>query len=288
MSMGWDTLVGIDTANPITKAYEFTSFGLRGQGSHHDPNGARGIRGHQSERVREAAFDVAGPGELEPSPETLADLFPWIMGANASGTSFALADTLQSRYVTVDRVAKVHTYADVYIDSATFRGAEKQPISLALAMVGKTETEGNAGTFPSVSPGLTPPFMFKEAVFTILGAARKVKDFSLTINNALDVQFFNSLTATRITPSDRVVTLDLTVPYDTDNVDLAEQAVAGDDGTLVIAFDNYSLTFTFGNLQFPKTKPVINGKGEQMLPLSGMARRLSTTPELAVTLDSTP
>lgn len=288
MSMGWDTLVGISTNNPTDAAFEFKSFGLAGQGSHHDPSGMRGYRGHQSERVRESNFDVRGPGSLEPSPEELALLFPWILGANASGTSYALADTLQSRYVQVDRVAKVHTYAGVYINSATFRGVENQPLELSLDMIGQTETEGNAGSFPAITPLLTPPFMYADCVLTLASSARKVKQFTLTINNALETQFYNSQTATRINPTDRMISLQCDVPYDTDNTALAESAVAGAAATLVFTFGAYSLTFSFATMQFPKIKPAINGRGEQMLSLSGMARRVSTTPELAVTLDSTP
>jgi hypothetical protein len=292
MSMPYDVLVGIDTVNPTTQAFEVLSCDLKASGSHHDPSGLRGIRDHQSERVRGGNTAVRGTIEMEPSPEEWALLLPWILGGTPVGTSFPIADVLSSRFVQVDRVAKVHTYASVYVNSATIRGSEGLPVSLSLDLIGTTETEGNAGTFPAITPLNTPPFMFAEGVLTLLSSARSFQDFTLTINNALDVKFFNSPTATRIRPTDRIVTFDAMVPYDTVNADLYNQAVAGAAATLVFTppapHAGYSMTVTFGTLQFPHETPTISGRSELMLPLRGVARRLSTTPSIAFTLDSTP
>lgn len=290
--MPYDVLVGIDTVDPVTQCFEVNSCDLRATEVFHDPSGLRGIRDHQSERVRGGLISVRGGIELEPSPESLALLLPWILGGTPVGTSYPIADTLSSRYVTVDRIAKVYTYAGVYVNSATFRGSEGSPLLLSLDLIGQTETEGNAGTFPAITPGNTPPFMFAESVLTLLSVARNFKDFTLTINNALDVQFFNSRTATRIRPTDRIVTFDCTVPNDTTNTDLYGQAVAGAAATLSFAppapHTGYSMTVTFGTLQFPKENSSINARTELMLPLRGVARRLTTTPSIAFTLDSTP
>lgn len=292
MSMPYDVMVGIDTANPTTAAFEVLSCTLKSEESHHDPSGLRGIRDHQSERVRGGLISNRGIIEMEPSPEEWALLLPWIMGAPAVGTAYALADTLSSRYVQVDRVAKVYTYDEVYVNSATIRGSEGQAVSLSMELVGKTETEGNAGTFPAISPLLTPPFMFQEGVLTLLSSARAFSDFTLTINNALDVRYMNSRTATRIRPSDRIVTFDCTVPNDTTNSDLYGQAVAGAAATLVFSppapHTGYSMTFTFGRLQFPRINSEVSSRSELNLPLRGVARRVTTTPSLEITLDSTP
>ena len=292
MSMGWDTLCGIDTVNPTTAAFEVFSNTLGAEAPLVDPSGIRGIRDHQSERVRQGNESVRGVIELEPSPEELALLLPWILGGSPSGTSYPLADTLSSRFVQVDRIAKVHTYAGVYVNRATFRGSEGAAVRLTLDLIGQTETEGNAGTFPAITPLNTPPFMFAEGVLTLVAASRSFQDFTLDINNALETKFYNSRTATRIRPTDRIVSFSCTVPYDTDNTALYGQAAAGAAATLVFTppapHSGYSLTFTFGAMQFPKAPPTINGKGELVLPLNGIARRLTTTPSLAVTLDSTP
>ena len=292
-SMPYDVLVGIDTANPTTVAFEVQSCDLRAEADHHDPSGLIGIRDHQSERVRGANERVIGTIDMEPSPEALALLLPWILGGVPAGTSYPIADTLSSRFVQVDRVAKVYTYAGVYVNRAVFRGSEGLPLALSLDLIGQTETEGNAGTFPAITPGTTPPFMFAESALTLLSVSRNFKDFTLTIDNALEAQFYNSRTATRIRPTDRRVTFDCMVPNDTTNTDLYNQAVAGAAATLVFTppapHAGYSMTITFGTLQFPKVNSSISGRGgELLLPLRGVARRLSTTPSIAFTLDSTP
>lgn len=292
MSMGWDSVVGIDTVNPTTAAFEVLSNTLKAVGSHHDPSGLRGIRDHQSERVRDGNETVRGVIELEPSPEELALLLPWALGGTPVGTSYPIADTLSSRYVQTDRIAKVFTHAGVYVNSMTLRGSEGNAIVCSLDLIGQTETVGNAGTFPAITPLLTPPFMFAEGALTLLGVARAFSDFTLTVNNALSARFFNSRTATRIRPTDRIVTFDCNVPYDTTNADLYGQAVAGAAATLVFTppapHTGYSMTITFGTLQFPKEGAETSSREEHMLPLRGVARRLSTTPSIAFTLDSTP
>jgi len=292
MSMGWDTITGIDTVNPTTAAFETLSNTLGAEAPVVDPGGMRGIRDHQSERCRQGNETIRGAIEMEPSPEELALLLEWILGGTKSGNNYPIADTLSSRYVQLDRIAKVHTYAGVYVNQATFRGSEGQPVRLTLDLIGQTETEGNAGTFPAITPLTTPPFMFAEGVLTLMSSARSFQDFTLTINNALETKFYNSRTATRIIPTDRIVSFEASVPYDTNSTGLYGPAVAGAAATLVFTppspHSGYSLTFTFGAMQFAKRPATVNGKGELMLPLSGIARRLTTTPSLAITLDSAP
>lgn len=288
MSQGFAAQLGISANNPTDAAFEFLSESLKKQGTIVDPGGIRGIRGHTSERTRAGNYTVGGAIEMMPSPEELAALLPWILGANASGTTYALAETVPERYVQIDRVAKVFTYDGVKVNRATFSGSEGTPLKLSLDLVGKTETVGNAGTFPSLTLGLTQPFMFAEGVFTIQSSARAVKEFSVTVDNALNVAFNNSVTASRITAGDRMVTTSFLTPYTSSETALYGQALAGGAATIVIAFANYSLTFTFGTLQFPDESPTVAGKGEIPLRMNGTARRLSTTAELSVTLDSTP
>ena len=231
---------------------------------------------------------MTGTIEMIPSPEDFALLLPWIMGAVASGTTFALAETLSSRYVCLDKVAKVMTYAGCLVNRATFSGSEGMPIKLSLDIIGTTESVGNAGTFPSVTYNNTAPFMFSESVLTLVSSARNVKSWSITIDNQLEVSYYNSTTATRILPKDRSVTFQCANPFTSSETDLYDQALAGSAATLVLAYAAYSMTFTFPTLQFPAEGPQVPGRSELALNLNGVARKVSTTSELVVTLDSTP
>lgn len=288
MSQGFASKLGIDTANPTTAAFEFVSESLMKKGTIIDPSGIRGVRGHQSERTRTGNYTVSGQIEMYPSPEELALLLPWVLGAAASGTTFALAETVPSRYVQIDRVAKVMTYAGVYVNSATFSGSEGTPLKLTLDLIGQTETVGAAASFPSITAGTTPPLLFTDAVLTVLSSSRAMKDISITIDNQLNVAFNNTVTASRITAGDRNVRVDITTPYTSSETALYEQALAGAAATAVFTNAGYSLSFAFATLQFPDQTPTVGGKNEIPLKLSGVARRVTTTQELIVTLDSTP
>lgn len=288
MTQGYASAVGIEAATPISKGFEVRSCTLAKKAQIIDASGIRGSRSHRSERTRAGNYDVAGTIVFEPSPEDLALLLPWILGANASGTTFALAETLQTRRIVVDKGAKVYTYEGCVVSKAVFSGSEGQAMQLSVDVVGTTETEGNSGTLPSLTYTNTNPFMFAESVLTLVSASRNCKDWSVSIDNQLEVSFYNSQTATRIEPKDRMVEFSANVPFTSSETDLYGQALLGSAATLVLAPSNYSLTFTFGKLQFPAEGVVIQGKQELLLALNGVARMTSTTPELAITLDSTP
>ncbi len=290
MSQGYQSSLGIDSANPVTKGFEFTACSLGKRGSIIDASGLRGSASHRSERTRTGNYTVQGTIEMQPSPEELALLLPWVFGTAASGNVYALADAVVSRYVTVDKVAKVFTYAGCYVNKATFKSSEGQAMSLSLDVVGQTETVGNAGSFPSVTFQNTPPFIHSEAVLTLQSSSRLVKEWTLTIDNSLETMFYNSVSASRITRKDRIITFDCTNPFTSAEVDLYNQALSGAAASLVLAQagTNYSLSFAFATLQFPGQSPVINGRQEIPLHLSGVARMVGSTKELIATLVSAP
>lgn len=291
-AQGYDALLGIDSANPTTVAFEFLSESLGKTGTILDTAGLRGTRSHVSERTRAGIYQVGGSITMTPTPEEWAYLFPWILGANGSGTTYALAETLQTRYVQKRIISgggtkSVATYAGCVVNRATIESSEGSPLQLTLDVVGTTETMGT--TFPSITPAIVSgPFMQYEGVLTLQASTRAFRRATIVIDNALDVKFNNSQTASSITPTDRNITVSVEVPYESGNVDLYDQALAGAAATLVYTYSAYSLTFTFATLQVPAETPRIQGRGDVPLVLNMVARKLSTTNELAVTLDSTP
>jgi hypothetical protein len=127
-------------------------------------------------------------------------------------------------------------------------------------------------------------------VLTLQSNARLVKDWTLSIDNAVETTFYNSLSASTITRKDRMITFECSNPYTSAEVDLYNQALAGAAASLVLAQagTDYSLTFAFATLQFPDHSPVVNGRQEIPLTLSGVARMVDSTKELITTLVSAP
>lgn len=279
------------TFDTSSEPYEFVSESLKATKSIIDTNGIRGTRSHHGSRTREDVYTVAGDIVLHPSPADLDLLLPRILGASESSDTFALAETLPVFGVQIDRVAKVFSYADCVVGKATFRGKAGPGsfVELVLSIVGKSRSIGAAGSFPELTLGVAAnnaPYVFSDGVLTLLSSARKMMDFELVIDNLPDVRFSNSLTATSITPKDRIITLATTNPFTSDETDLLDQAVAGAAGSLVFTNGNMSTTFTFGLLQVPSDDPTIPGKSEITQKLTMTARMTSTTRELVVTHDS--
>lgn len=291
-AQGYDALLGIDSSNPTTVAFEFLSESLGKTGSIIDTAGLRGTRSHVSERTRAGIYQVGGSITMTPTPEEWAYLLPWILGTNASGTTYALAETLQTRYVQKRIMSgggtkSVATYAGCVIGRATIESSEGSPVQLTLDIVGTTETMGT--TFPSITPAIiSGPFMHYEGVLTMQAGTHSFRRATIVIDNGLDVKFNNSQYASTITAADRNISVSVEVPYESGTVGLYDQALAGAAGSLVYTYSNYSMTWTFATLQVPAETPRIQGRGDVPLQLNMVSRMLSTTRELVVTLDSSP
>lgn len=287
---GFATQLGISASNPVDARYDFQNENLACQEEMPDTGGLRGTRSHVVERVRQGIRRVQGSITMQPTPVELAALLPWILGATASGTTFALADALTSRYVTVDRVGKVFTYDGCFVDSATFRASQGQPLSLTLNLVGSDETVANAATFPSLTIDTTTnAFMFFDCALVIAGTTYLAKDFELTINNHIDRdRIFNAQVLSTATKAmDRTVTMRTHLPYG----DATAAYNTGSSGVAVTStFTNgtVSLAFSLVKVVFPRRSPTVQGRQEVMLPLDGTCYRSGSTLELVTTLDSTP
>lgn len=284
------------TFDVSSEPYEFNSFTVRRQDNILDTDGIRGTRSHHSINTRLGTYTVGGGVQWKP---TVADLVLWlprILGATASGTTFALLDNLNTNGVfgllLADGSATAHNreFTDCMVNRATFSCGPGQLLDLNLDIVGKTEVLGTS--FPALTLGTTAlsnsPFVFSDAVFTFVSGARDTLSCEIVVDNMLDVRFSNSRTATSITSKDRMVTVRTRHPFTTSEFALYNQAVGGTTGTIVFTNSTVSLTFTFGVLQVAAVGPVVNSKGEIELEVEATARMTGSTRELVVTLDSTP
>ena len=279
------------SSTTVTQRFEFVSESVGKRGTIIETGGIRGTRSHSKERTRVGPYSVGGTIVMEPSPEELAIWLPRILGTAASGTTYALAETLPTFVLVVDRVTKVFTYEGCKVASATFGFRKGVAMSLSMNIIGTTESIGNAGTFPSLSLGTTGPFTLTDTsgAVTILSVVRPVFDFEVTIDNgAVADRHLNATTVSQIPITDRVITLRSTHPYSSDETDLYDQAITGGAGTIVATYAGYSLTFAFANLQAPAEAPTVGSKGEILLSLNSIAKQSGATKELIVTLDSSP
>lgn len=294
MSQGFQSKFGMDTANPTTKGYEFTSESLVNEQQIVDASGLRGTASMRSERTRLGNQAIGGTVNFEPSPEDLGGttgLLAWIFSGTPTGSgpiTYPLADTVATRFVQIDKIGKVFLYTGVAVSRATFSGTEGSVMSISLELLALSETIANAGSFPSVTYNNTPPFMFTDCILTILTTARSVKNWSLTVDNMLVPLYYNSVTPTQIKRQGRRVTFSCQTPFTSAEVDLYNQALLGGAATLDLPFANYELVFNFATLQFPRHTPAVPGRSEIPLMLNGEARMVSTTESLITTLDSTP
>lgn len=291
-------LLGIDTANPVTKAYEYSfPFDLQGRQEYIYPDGARGTLDEQSETAIKGLFRVEGAIKIKPVHDFLSQIgLKWILGGTPTGTApvtYPESNTLIGAYVTIDRITKVDTYGLVWVNSMSITSEEGKEMEMDLDLLGQTETEGLAGSFPAgLVPAYQPPFVHSSAgsSFTINGAARQVKRVSIAMNNnLLRDRFFNSTTLQLSAKTKRTWAITVSVPANVDNYDLYNsQLPPTTDATGIFAWSDgtNTLTGTAGTLQLagPVTKRLEAKTGELMYDVPLVARRLATTDAMTFTL----
>lgn len=252
--------------------------------------GLRGTRSEFADDSRVGPMTCGGTIELQPSPADLDKWLPRILGAAPSGTTFALAETLPSFKQVIDDAVKVTSYLGCKVNRAVFRGTKGGIMDLSLDLIGKSESVGAAGTFPSLSASLALPYIFSDLTFTFDGTPYPVESFELTVDNGLiGERFFNELTIVDLPEGDRQITLDVTLDYLAANhTAFYGLGAASKAGTLALAYGNVSTSFAFPALQLSAKMPDISSKGAIMFPLQFMARQTGSSKEIVVTHDSTP
>ncbi len=200
----------------------------------------------------------------------------------------ALAESLPSFSLGVDRVAKRHRYTGCKVNRATFAGTQGGLLRLTLDVVGQAET-ADAASWPSLTPDASQgPFIFSDLALTLNATAREVRDFELVIDNGLVTdRFMNSTTVVNLPEGDRHVTLRTTHAFAAANLDLYDQALSGAGGTLAMTSTQGTpsvLTFTFGDLQVPAEPAGVDGRAEIFLTLPMVARKTGGTLELAANI----
>lgn len=292
-SMGWQAKMAIDSETPFDTSsipLEFLSESVIEDEERLESEGIRGTRSRHGERVGPGLRRVGGSIRMNPSPGELDHLLPLILGAAENADVFALADTLPDFQLMIDKVASVATYADCKVASAVFSGQSGQKLELMLNVVGKSATFGSAGTFPAITIDLQDCYVFHQGVLSLGGTPHQFNAFSLTIENGIDPEFNNSQTATDLTPGDRVVTFETSLPYTSTEASLytTGRGAAGIAGVLTFTSGGRSTAFTMNSLKANSRTPAVAGRNQRIkLERSFRAYMTGTTREISVTNDST-
>lgn len=283
--------IAISTTTTFTTGYENKGGNLSLSSAPMVSDGMRGTRSRIDGRTRFGLKTVQGSLSFDPTPEELANLLPWILGGNASGTSYPLAETLTSRYVAqeMDSSCKWSEFSGVYVNRAVFSASEGGVLSLGLDLIGTDETLKTAGTFPSVTFGETTPFVFHDCSggSSIFSEGMNIKNLQLTIDNQLAARFFNSRTATSIKPRDRIITFSCGVEMSNANYNTLYGAEAAQEIDVQFTNGAYSLRFVMPYVRAAFQTPSIPNRDEILYQLNGQALRSGSTMELSTTLDST-
>lgn len=268
---------------------------VKKRGTIGNPNVITGSRSSNSERNRKGPNFHGGSILFPVDPGNLVWLLEAALGTAPSGTTFAVAETLTNYGYLIDKVTGTFELQNAVVDKLLITGQQTGPggaPNYLKAMVSLIGTGSQGGvSFPTASIPLTNqyiPYVFEDGVITLQSATRNIKRFALLIDNHVHARYVNSLDPTILCPTNRTVVLSTVHPYDADEDDLYDQALAGAAGTLAFTNGAVSTSFAFANLAVPANTPVITGKTEIDLELTMQARMSSTTREIIVTNDSTP
>lgn len=250
--------------------------------------GLRGTRATITPQTRFGPYSVAGSLGIEPSP---AFLSAWLIRAMGGGTATApaMADAVPEWGMRVDRTGTIFAYLGCKVSRFRLSGRAGGLVDCTIDVLGKTETGG--ASWASAALGTTKayePFQTADAVLTIDGTAYTMLDFDFVIDNALRARFANSLTADAIIESARKVTLNFTLPFDSDVYSDLYSAVttAGLAASIALTNSTVSTTLSLNALQLPNQSPQISG--DEIVMQFQAEVRGTTGVELTASADITP
>lgn len=290
------------TWDGTSETYEFLAESMQKRGTLVNTNGIRGTRSAASERTRLGPYTIGGGILFNPDPAMLDNWLPRILGAAEVANVFGLAEGLPAFGVLINKVNGRFEYKDCYVNRAILRGSRvapggaPEPISLSVELFAMDRTAiASAPSAPAVNLTFAAnsyPYIFEDGVFSYdqPGSVREILDFVMVVNNHLQIRTSNSLIPTAICPQDRTVSLQFTVPFvnsNPDNTVLLDMAPAGlGDARLKFTNGIYSMQIDFTSLQIANEDPVVRGKQEIVLPLSGITRTVAGVSELSITSNS--
>lgn len=250
-----------------------------------DTNGIRGTRQHASLRVRRTRRDVGGSLQFAPSASELDVLLPWVLGAAEDADSFLLAETVPARYIKTYRDGTKHLYNGLKVNRAVFSCTEGGPLNLSVDVIGVDEATDADTTETDTIDDDAGPYVLSDCALTVGGTTYAFRSIAIEVNNALEVKFNNSVTASVIHATDLMVQVSLSLPYG-DASALYGSALTGVAVVATFTNGNRSIAFTVSGVAAPKQPLPIGNRGARDLTWVGVARRTGSTAPISVTNDS--
>lgn len=282
--LGWD-----DDTTVATKEFPFLEGSTLGlEETFFDGDGIRGTRSHFIDRVRRTQSRVVGRLLFAPTPAELVTLLPLGYGGTPAGTSYPLAETVGLTNWIAVRDGTSYAYAGCIVDTMTISAAVGGPMTVALDVIGKTETV-SSGTIGSntIDASTGGPLVLSDLAVTVAATTYEVNQIEITVRNFIEVRYRNSVTPTQLLATDREVSVSADFSLG-DAAALYGSTIAG--VAVVATFTNgaVSCAFTMSKVTAPKQALPFGQRGILDLPWRGVAKKTGSTAELTTVLDSTP
>lgn len=275
---------GIGSTSTITTQLEYLTFGLGKHNTVLETAGIRGTHAHPVERTRAGTYTISGPISMHLGPADIDAWFPFVFGNAKSVNTYNLAEAQTPFFVGFDDGIKYWVYNSCKVDRMTLRAQQGGLLEADFDVEGLTETLNTGGTFPALSPTTAAPYVLMDAALTIGGTAYQFRQFETVVDWRLKKdRFMNSVSRTDLPEMDRIITVNLSLPFTSDTIGLYDANQA--NAAVVATFTNgaHALTLTYAAVQFPTEPPERPGREEILLPYNGIARKTGSTLELVAT-----
>lgn len=278
------------TFDSSSRRFEVVGSTIGKQGEILDAQGVLGTRLRREDRSRAGIVRVGGDLELEPSFNMLDFFLPFILGANESTDTFGVSDSLPGFDMLHDPFgtgSNASKFGELYVSRATLRFAPGL-LRLTLNCLGKTITVGQS--FTSAALGSTAavdaPLVFYDSAsgFSIQSGAVPIIDGELIVDNACEAYFRNSQTALAVRATDRIVSLQTSIPLTSSTWGTYFGDKSAVDATITLTRGAVSSVITLYNLKHPDQSPQLSGKGEVPLILQSVARGDASDPDISWTV----
>lgn len=234
--------------------------------------GIRGVRARQYEDTRVGPRTVGGDLTFDATPYWVN----YFLARAIGGTTLApvMADPVPEWQLLQDRTGDVYKFGGLKINRYTLSSQSNGLLELAISVVGKTCTEGQAwaagATIGSSSADENRPIQHADLVLTMFGITVPVEQLTFTVDNKLAAKHRNSLTPQHVLEGMREVKLSGTAVF------TATEAAAlygngdtpGTGASLVLnGVNNEDTTLSFSRLMLPSVTPQLQGD-EILLPFT--------------------
>jgi hypothetical protein len=181
----------------FTRRLAISNFALKGTTNTVVDDGIADSLWDQADGEVIATEQVSGQLVLNPRAADLQAICRCIFGGAAFATNTKLPGTICD-YFQVGHLdpycEKVYRYNNCVTSQAVFSAQEAGLLNLAWTIEGQSRTMAEAvGDWPVLALSKQQPFVFRQGTLTIGGDTFKMKQFNFSIDNMLQMDFFNSL-----------------------------------------------------------------------------------------------